>query len=361
MKKVIWVSDFSLLGSGYLNISVPLCTGLVERGHTIKALGLSYQGEEHHFPFTVLPATNIYEVSGMIHNLVSLWKPDVIVVALDIPLQEYFLKSANQYQIPFIGIFPIEADPLCMSWAAILLQMKQSFILSEFGVREAQKVGIQAQYLPVSLSSEWRPPTFTERQQLRTQAEIDDYFVVLTIADNQERKNLSRSMEIFADFSKDKQAVYWLVTKEHAAVGWKLKDYALELGISQKVVIFERGMPFSKLWSLLAMADAFLLTSKAEGACLPVLEAMSMGVPVLATNACALQDHLKHGRGIPLDFDYVYRDPFGNGRRYFVDRKKAVTQLNHLYAGNLPDLEQARQYAQANSLEESLDKLEQVI
>ncbi|MGK3946375.1 hypothetical protein ABK046_49475, partial [Streptomyces caeruleatus] len=33
------------------------------------------------------------------------------------------------------------------------------------------------------------------------------------------------------------------------------------------VMIFERGMPFKELYSLYAISDAFLLTSKAEGLC----------------------------------------------------------------------------------------------
>ena len=49
--RIAWLSDLDLSGSGYKNISIPVCSGLVERGHEVMAIGLGYKNEEHPFPF----------------------------------------------------------------------------------------------------------------------------------------------------------------------------------------------------------------------------------------------------------------------------------------------------------------------
>jgi glycosyltransferase involved in cell wall biosynthesis len=113
-------------------------------------------------------------------------------------------------------------------------------------------------------------------------------------------------------------------------VGWKLEDYAMGLGIFDRLAIWERGMPFRQLWSLYAAADAFLLTSKAEGLAMPVLEAMACRLPVVGTKCAAIEEHLQDGRGLLIEPDYVMIDPFGNSRRYFASREDGARKLANL-------------------------------
>ena len=57
--KIVYFTDFDLAGSGYLNLSIPICTELVNRGHELKAVGLGYKGEEHYHPFSIIPVPTI--------------------------------------------------------------------------------------------------------------------------------------------------------------------------------------------------------------------------------------------------------------------------------------------------------------
>jgi len=356
--RLLWLSDFDLRGSGYLNISIPLCTGLVEKGYELKCLGFGYRGQEHNYPFDILPVGNFQEIWAMLQNLVNLWKFDVFVVALDIPLQEQILMKIGGREFKYIGIMPIEADPLCMTWAMSLMQMDKTFIISEFGTDEAKKAGVEAEHLQVGIDTNiWRQPEQEERIQIRkSMLGLDsDAFLVLTVADNQERKNLSKAMEIFAGFAEGKENVKWiLVTREHNMVGWKLRDLADVYGISNKLMIFERGMSFKELWSLYAASDCFLLTSKAEGLGMPVLEAMAVGLPVLATNRTGMRELMGEGnRGFPLGHEYVYIDPFGNGNRYFTKTHDGISCLNRVCYDEIKRLDgivgRAREYVEGRT------------
>lgn len=377
---VIYISDLDQRGSGYSNIAFSLCTHLSNRGYEVQAIGLGYNGEEHHFPFRIAPCPNVGYIAPILNEMRRQGMTiEAVVVALDIPLQEAILKQLGPARdIPYIGIFPLEAGPLCQSWAMSLLQMDRRLVMSEFGTAECEAAGVSATHIPIGVDCEaWKPPTDEERQMFRKGLGIaDDAFVVLTVADNQERKNLSRSLEIFAGAcagpathgtqAKDTKAQYLMVTRANSPVGWKLSDYAVSLGIFGQMNIWDRGMSFKQLWSLFAAADCFLLTSKAEGLAMPVLEAMAMRLPVIGTKCAAIEEHLRDDRGLMIEPDYVMIDPFGNGRRYFASLEEGVYQMRLLRDGMsevdiTTMLDKAQAYTQAKHWELAADSLIEAI
>lgn len=266
----------------------------------------------------------------------------------------------------YVGILPIEADPLCMSWAAQLTQMDKVMIISKFGLVEAEKAGVfNAAYLQVGVDTElWKPPTPEERQRVRSVLGFEeDTFAVLTIADNQERKNLSRSMEIFSDFAKDKpNAKYVLVTRKNSPVGWNLDDLAIDLEIMNKMLMFERGIDFKQLWSLYAACDCFLLTSKTEGLGMPILEAMAMKLPCIGTDCTGIRESLFDNRGVLVRYDYTHVDPFGNQNRYWASREDGFICLDFLYKKvNIPDIEAAYKYVEDRKWSIAVDQLDKAL
>jgi glycosyltransferase involved in cell wall biosynthesis len=366
--KIVWLSDLDLNGSGYANLSVPICSGLIDRGHEVVVIGLGYGNQEHDFPFALLPAQNLRQATASALNLQNMWEADALIVALDIPLQEQIINQQylQNRKMKYIGIFPIEAPPLCLSWSAVLMQMDKQLVISQFGTEEAQKAGIDASHVQLGLDTEaWKPVTAEEKLKLRGAFGFDeDTFVVLTVADNQERKNLVAAMDIFAEFSKDKENVkYILVTREHNRVGWKLRDYAQEIGISENFMIFERGMDHKQLWTTYVISDVFLLTSKAEGLGMPLLEAMACNIPCIATDCTGMAELLGDGRGFLLDHIFSHRDPFGNGFRYWVSINQGVDILDTVSRKNYNHgrIPAARKYVEERTWDIAVDQVEKAL
>jgi glycosyltransferase involved in cell wall biosynthesis len=257
---------------------------------------------------------------------------------------------------------PVEADPLCFSYAAAMMQMDKVYIISRFGTDECLKMGIQAEHLQVGVdTSIW--PVRTEKDKIRSKQVLnipDDAFVMCTVADNQERKNIVAAMDAFAEIKKQHpNSKYVLVTREHNLIGWRLRDYAMEIGISRDFVIVERGSTQQELWLTMASADVFVLPSKAEGLGMPLLEAMAMGIPCVATDACGMKELLADGRGWLIDAEYVHRDPFGNGRRYWIEREFLTDTLGEFVEIDPDDLEDrcsnARKFVEARSWDIPID------
>jgi glycosyltransferase involved in cell wall biosynthesis len=221
-------------------------------------------------------------------------------------------------------------------------------------------MGVPAEHLVIGIDTEsWKKPTIEERTRLRESMGLTDEFVVLTVADNQERKNLwgaFSALEIFKQNTK-RPFKYFLVTRENQYVGYKLRDLTKDHNISQETMIFERGLPFKNLWGLFAAADVFLLTSKAEGLGMPVLESMAMGLPIVSVKTGALAEHLKGNRGHLVPPEYTFIDTWGNSRRDMVDRIKCASALKNVEEGKQPNLDAAYKYVLERNWDKTVEQL----
>jgi glycosyltransferase involved in cell wall biosynthesis len=143
---------------------------------------------------------------------------------------------------------------------------------------------------------------------------------------------LGRGFQIVAELKKlhGVKAKHILVTREHSMVGWKLYDLAYEIGISSDLRVFQSGMPFAELYMLYCAADAYLCCSKGEGLGLPIMEAMSVGVPVAANMTGAIPELLADDRGWIVPWASWYYDPFGNQKRYDISVDYATQALLHI-------------------------------
>jgi len=336
-KKILFITDLAFIGSGYMYISLPLMKGLVGLGFDVKAIGLGNDGSEHDFPFSIIPAKDFKSAHAIAHNLHFLdWQPDIVVVALDVPHQIFFIEKLKELPSKYLVITPLENGPLTMSWAGSLMFADGVFFISELATREVKKAGLtKAKHIKIGSDTEIWPERDEEtRNRIRKSMELDDKFVILSVADNQERKNLWAAMDIVSKVKKSgvDNLKYILVTREHSHVGHKIRDLASQLDINDELVIMERGLPQDVLWSLYAASDLYLNTSKAEGLGLPLLEAMSVGLPVMATDTGAMTELLADGlgtvlRGFLIRPEYEFTDVWGNSKRSMIDREKATEEI----------------------------------
>jgi glycosyltransferase involved in cell wall biosynthesis len=268
-----------------------------------------------------------------------------MIVALDLPIQGTLYnqiapmfarpKGDTRPAIKYIAITPLENGPLCMTWAVPLFNMDKVFFISELGKVEAEKVGLSnVEHLFIGVDTvSWHPATPEEKSKLREGLGIpQDAFVVLTVADNQERKNLwagLRSISILKSLI-DRPIRYVLVTREHNPYGYKMRDLIHTEGVKEECILFERGMPVENLWGLYAASDCYLQPSKAEGLGLPVLDAMASGLPVVATDTGALRELLEDGRGYLIPADYEFTDVWGNSLRSMISVSECAKTLKEL-------------------------------
>lgn len=70
----------------------------------------------------------------------------------------------------------------------------------------------------------------------------------------------------------------------------------------------QRELSREELRWLYAASDAFVLPTRGEGWCLPAMEAMSMALPVILTNASGTTEYLTRKNSLPLGFTRTHAD-----------------------------------------------------
>jgi len=133
-------------------------------------------------------------------------------------------------------------------------------------------------------------------------------------------------------------------------------------------MLLERGIPHRELWITYAISDVFLLTSKAEGLGMPLMEAMAVGLPCIATNCTGMAELLADGRGSLIDYkeECTHIDPFGNGHRYWIDTDDGTESLQYMYEEEYKSLEwdmigDARHYVETRTWDIAVDQVEKAI
>ena len=329
-KKLLVLTEMAFQGSGYYYLMTPMLDKL-SKDYDIKVIGLSYEGLEHNYGFSITEAKSVQDGVVIAQNIIRLWKPDLFICGLDIPLQISIYHNLKPLGVKYVAITPLENPPLTQSWAAELMAMDYVFFISELGKQAALKAGLtKVDHLLVGADTKtFYPAEKDEKEKVRETLGIDSEFTIITVADNQERKNLWAEFEIISKLKNSgKKVKFILVTRENSPVGNKLRDLALDYNLNKELMIIERGVDTAHLRSLYIASDAYLSTSKAEGLGIPILEAMACGIPVVACDTGAITELLENKRGYLVNPEYKFRDVWGNEWRHMIGIEEAYLILD---------------------------------
>ena len=360
---LLYITDWNPQGSGYFSIGNSFISALTEeRDEIIIVLGMNYRGQEYKQTAVTVVPTEFAHITARIKHLLAdeELNIDKVAVALDIPVQAQLIVQFPRQQRPFryIGIFPLDGGPLVQEWAAVVGEMNDAFAISRFAQKCCRDAGLEVNYLPVCVGGWYRHAEPGFREEVRQQHGIEDKFIILTVADNQERKNLSGAMQMVAEFAKRHDNVeYWLVTRVASPIGWQLESLAIELGIRHRTHIFNKTLDPEALHLFYSGADVLLQPSKAEGLGMPILEAQIVGgcIPI-ATRTSAIVELIERGGGLFIEPEYHFLDPFGNTRRVFPSIEDGVKKLEMIYNTSEDSLEWMREFGRRIIKERYWDK-----
>jgi glycosyltransferase involved in cell wall biosynthesis len=312
---ILWLSDSPFINTGYSTMSRNILNGLSEEydsyflshnyvGQNIPKGGVTLK-DGLQFKFDVIGMGREGYCKDIILPYIQKLKPDYFVVLLDTFMLYPWIMDMNFAPAKSIFYYPTDGGGgLPQGCDRILAHFNSNVCMSKFGQRQVKEIhGMDTAYIPPTCDTDlFRPLSKLEKEKIKDEFEVlmlngakikgflKNKFIVGTVARNQGRKMLDKTLKAFAIFCKDKQdAILFMHTDVlDAASVFDLRMLASRLGLDNKIcfsdIKFYDNYERKEMNKVYNVMDVFFLSTSGEGFGIPILEAMSCEIPCVVTD-----------------------------------------------------------------------------
>jgi hypothetical protein len=235
--------------------------------------------------------------------------------------------AATRLTGPTCALTMFECDDLPGRWVRELRAFDQVWVPSTFNAETFARAGIPHERLHVVPIGIDAPAFAPDGPQLHLPNRRRTAF--LSVFDWNERKGTDVLLRAWSDaFAADDDVVLYLRTGR-STVGARgtppdeLRRLGLDPARLAPIEVLDQPLPADAYAALFRSVDAFVLTSRGEAFCIPMLEAMASGLPVIGTGFGGSADFLDETTGfpvpahlVPVARSLVERIPFYAGQRW---------------------------------------------
>jgi glycosyltransferase involved in cell wall biosynthesis len=213
------------------------------------------------------------------------------------------------HHLPIVAWVPVDHDPVPAKVAEWCIKGGNKYIvaMSKHGEQALLKAGVprdRLTYIPHALDrSIWNAAVQPMRETLRVPE--DAHLTIITAMNKGKRKSFPEMLTAWTMFANVTPNAYlYLHTDKWGHMdGVNLIPLLQALGAPEdrirwvNSVQMRAGVPAETVARLMRSADVLLLASRSEGFGLPVIEAQSVGTPVIVTDHCAQPELVRtHGQ-----------------------------------------------------------------
>jgi len=277
---------------------------LKSKGHDILYMANGYMGSDiesitfrggEHFDYQIIghDLTDAYFNRTMSKRIKD-FNADRFLILLDTFMLYPWLLNKDLTPAKSFFYFPSDGGGgLPKGCEAILKRVDVPIAMSKFGQKQVKEYhNLDVKYIPHCVDSKsFYPLDQEEKDELRKKYGLTNKFVIGVVARNQPRKNLDRTiktMRLVADKIPNAVLFLHLDPNDPAQPIWKISELIKKFNLENRVVYSGMnavsGFPQSQMNEIYNVMDCFLLTTSGEGFGIPIIEAMSCQVPVVATN-----------------------------------------------------------------------------
>lgn len=338
--KILWSSVSPQMETGYGRVTKEIVTRLKKAGFDIMLHGYQHQFDQDWEGIKILK-TGDKEQWGeeVLKKYFDEYKRDIVITLYDVWKLDFIPKLG----IRWIPYFPIDAEPLTKPLTEPLKSAYKRICFSNFAKGLLDNDKFENTMIPHGVDTKIFKP-LENRDELRENSGIaKGDFIIGTVGMNIfDRKDFPRMIRIFSEFVKKNSltnAYLYLHTdpKAQAPFGFSISELAEQYGVSKYVKCFNKN-PFTSPLQNSGMAkmyntfDVLMITSRAEGCCLPVLEAQACGLPCIVSDYSATPEWLgDYGWKVKSeDYVQVLTTPMLN-HWHLMDVEEGVKSLEDAY------------------------------
>jgi glycosyltransferase involved in cell wall biosynthesis len=405
--RLLLVNEASMLQSGLGKIGKVILEGLQERGFEVAelALGVPFKYTDQWKVYPNMPQKdspdmelfNNYPMakygSWRFEQICLDFKPDYVMCINDPHTIDFIIHSPFKNYYRSILMPTIDSLPLQAKWHANLKMADKLLFYSYWAKNNA---GLDGEYVGFPISDGFYP---ADRDILRTVHGIpEDWKIVTSVFKNQPRKRVDKLIEAAKIVcARDSKVMFHLhtqipPTKEH----WDIPDMILQSRLENRILLTyacvgcssfdlstHKGickyctkcgkrasylkneriqLPDESLNEIYNLSDLYVQFATAEGACVPIAEALATDTPVLCPFSTAMADYSGYNaENMPHTMEY---HPSWKSERININAEetaeKILRMLNRGPSLFEPEYKSAANFSSVNFIDRLVKVIESV-
>jgi len=276
-------------------------------------------------------------------------QPDIVILLADVWMGDIYTKIPTRDSYKLIWDFPLDGIPVPNSWMRIIRDADARVVMTKFAENAIKEKDPNINIFRIPRGIDlglWNKLPYP-KNEIKKEVFPDsiDKFVVGFVSRFHERKRIGRALEGFKKFierGNHKDCIFYIHADVNDAYARQHHKFLVgsdglinQLGLRGYVgynpeLNFEKGIPTDQLIKLYNTFDVLVQSSEGEGWCLPLIEAMSVGIPCIATDYTSSRELLEgHGKLAKVK---TFHNGIYNIKRALVDTDDIANHLEYYYS-----------------------------